>query len=110
MSSSLLSTVPPTKSARIAVSVCRDDAVIVPPGMFVVDDAGIRIPPASSTSVVAGGGRHSNCALFPRPARQPLTAQHADPSLQALMLPFADGPQARPTHGAPATHQPAAKR
>src|SRR3546814_11519678 len=68
--------------------------------MFVVDEAGIRIPPASSTSVVAGGGRHENCALFPRPARQPMTATQADPSLQALMLPFADGTLAWPRDGA----------
>src|SRR3546814_6687577 len=67
---------------------------------FGVDEAGIRIPPASSTSVVAGGGRHKNCALYPRPARQPMTATQADPSLQALMLPFADGTLAWPRDGA----------
>src|SRR3546814_3934196 len=44
--------------------------------------------------------RHENFALFPRPARQPMTATQADPSLQALMLPFADGTLAWPRDGA----------
>src|SRR5690606_34908588 len=100
MSSSLLSTVPPTKSARIAVSVYLGDAVIVPPVTFAVDEAGVRIPPASLRSTA--GTRIAPC--FPRRPpihdRNAMTASQADPALQALMLPFADGTLAWPREGA----------